>query len=568
LTVRGAYEPFFCGNLRGGTFANLDLQALSASIQSYSTHAIYVERGCTDLYFSNVRAAGGSSFTLQLWSDYGWSYPSRNIVFDSLSISHTKAVAISDGYDGVVFRNTSAVVTSAAMPVFMLASPRNVLVQGFSISGGMALVGSYDGTAAENVTLRDGTYNGPALQFGSGIDNLVLDNINGGSTTTTAAPTTTTTAAPTTTTTVKTTTTTVAPTTTTTVAPTTTTTVARTTTTTAPQTTTTTAPKTTTTTVAPTTSTTLPQTTTTTAPVPAPAPVTDTTATASVAIASPADQSEVDGRVAIRANIKTTARVGKVRLLVDGRLLSQDYRAPYAFSWNTRWLAPGGTHRLDVVALNQAGTQIGQASATVTIAGASSAASVDSTNPLLSAVFADLGVNSPYAVAVSTLTEAGVVSGYADGTFGTDAPVNRAQFAKMVASALGLADEDVAASQFTDLGPADENLYPHKFVAALQSIGAISGLTPTEFGPWNPVTRAQMTAMIVRALQTLDSGSLGPAASQSVLGDVEIYTEALAIAEANGLMDGIENYGTSWDPWAKATRGEVAQMLGNVLNLN
>jgi hypothetical protein len=33
-------------------------------------------------------------------------------------------------------------------------------------------------------------------------------------------------------------------------------------------------------------------------------------------------------------------------------------------------------------------------------------------------------------------------------------------------------------------------------------------------------------------------------------------------------MDGIENYGTSWDPWAKATRGEVAQMLGNVLNLN
>jgi len=36
-------------------------------------------------------------------------------------------------------------------------------------------------------------------------------------------------------------------------------------------------------------------------------------------------------------------------------------------------------------------------------------------------------------------------------------------------------------------------------------------------------------------------------------------------AEYNGLLEGLQGFGRAWDPWKQATRGEVAQMLWNLM---
>jgi hypothetical protein len=272
-------------------------------------------------------------------------------------------------------------------------------------------------------------------------------------------------------------------------------------------------------------------------------------------------------------SVASPVSVAKVRLYVDDRLLNQDYRSPYSFTWNTRSMAPGSWHTLKGIAYDHSGRQIANSTITVKLAGASLVqAQVAPPATGGGTLFADLSAGSPYAAAVATLAEAGVVSGYRDGNFGADNTITRTQVAKMVSLSLGLADQDTTQTPFRDLDEADADLYPHKFVAALYSIGAISGTSSTEFSPYAPVTRAQLIAILVRALTALNPEALTMPApgTLSLAGDTGYadYTRSMTIAEVNGLLSGITGYGPSWDPWAPATRGELAQILGNLATID
>ena len=518
FTMRASGQCYI-SNLTGGLFERLDLEAVTQKLTSVTFHAIYLSANNHSLRFNDVRAVGGSGFAVQLWTDSGWSYPSTDIVFDGLRVTHSDTLVVGEGFDGVTFRNLTASATDGGAAVIQLEAPRNLTADGFSCSGGAALVGTYgSGQSAHalNVTIRNGTYSGPKLTSGADkIDNLVLDGVNSPSTTSTTLPpsTTTTTVARATTTTVPPTTTTRA-TTTTTQPPSTTTTVARTTTTAQP-TTTTTAQPTTTTTAQPTT-TTIPQTTTTSVVAPAVnttpttlAPTTTTTVAqqppspdaAAITITSPADHSTVQGRVSVRVTAASPTAVGKVRLYVDNRLLSLDYRAPYSFTWNTRYVAPGKTCTLMAIAYDRLGNEMGKASCQVTVAPAAQVVKETTATPKPATIdLTGFSFAPSYSAAVSMLEEASVMSGFLDGQLGPEQATTRAQFAKMVSIALGVADEDVTQTPFRDLDETDENLYPHKFVAALCSLGVIQGTSPDTFSPYAPVTRAQVATMVVRAL--------------------------------------------------------------------
>lgn len=598
LTVRnlravGCAQPMYISNLNGGSFEQVNLQALTTITSGFSSpHALYLERNNHSLRFESLSVSGGIGFTLQMYSDAGWSSPSSGVTFNNLSITGKYAVVIGSGYENVTMTNVNAQATATGEPVFTLYDPHAISMTGFTVSGGAALVGSRGGpTVAKDITFRSGSYDRSTIVASGSepIENLIVDFSAASTTTTTVAPTTTTTVAPTTTTTkAPAPTTTVAPTTTT-VAPTTTT-VAPTTTTVAP-TTTTTARAITTTTQAPATSTTVAPTTTTeaipTTTVTVPQQTTQTTATtlpkttdtitpttpltvqpSAVTITAPASGAIVQGKVSIRVSTNSPRPISRVRLYIDNRLLSQDYRSPFAFTWNTKLVAPNSSHTISVVAIDRFGREVGRASTDVTIADRLKTAAAEITESLEIAAFTDLDAGSPYGEAVATLAESGVVAGYSDGTFRAGNAVNRAQFTKMLAASLGLADEDVTTSPFLDLGPADENLYPHKYIAALSSIDAISGITPTQFAPWNTLTRAQMVTIVVRAIQKLDPTALvSTPPSLSAVGDFDKHhTLTMAIAEASGLLAGIDGYGPSWNPWAPATRGEVTQILHNLLN--
>lgn len=176
-----------------------------------------------------------------------------------------------------------------------------------------------------------------------------------------------------------------------------------------------------------------------------------------------------------------------------------------------------------------------------------------------------------YATAIEALATAGIVNGHLDGTFRPDDPVLRAQFAKMICGVLDLPVSESLVAPFRDLGPdSPVSLYPHQYIAAAAQRGITVGVATGLFAPWVSISRAQVVTMIVRAAQAELPGSLHtpPPGWGGALGafDPE-HGETMGIAEYNGLLSGLVGYGASWNPWAVATRGEVADVLWRLLLL-
>lgn len=181
-------------------------------------------------------------------------------------------------------------------------------------------------------------------------------------------------------------------------------------------------------------------------------------------------------------------------------------------------------------------------------------------------VFPDVGASHPYRTAIEGMYDLGIVSGYASGLFGPTDSVRRAQFAKMIVGTMGFETHEGMSTPFTDLGanpPGD--LYPHEFVAAAYANGVTTGITATTFGPYLPITRAQVVTMIVRAVG-VGTLSAPPSGWEGSIGAFsQTHAPSMRIAEYNGLLAGLQGFGPGWDPWSTASRGECAQILWNVL---
>jgi hypothetical protein len=125
---------------------------------------------------------------------------------------------------------------------------------------------------------------------------------------------------------------------------------------------------------------------------------------------------------------------------------------------------------------------------------------------------------------------------------------------------------------FTDVqnsGPS--SFYPDNYIAVCVAQGITSGKTASTFAPYDNATLAQLISMVVRAAQSLGivqtASASAAAESISAAGyyDAGPHTANIQTAAASGLLDGLVGYGdTSWNPWANATRGEVAQVLYNL----
>jgi hypothetical protein len=165
-----------------------------------------------------------------------------------------------------------------------------------------------------------------------------------------------------------------------------------------------------------------------------------------------------------------------------------------------------------------------------------------------------------------------VVQGYpsVDGAeFRPQAALTRAQFAKMLATALRIRVTESMDAPFGDLGPDDpESLFPHEYIAALAEEGIIQGTSVGCFSPYAGVSRAQMATLLVRAAQVLHPRSITEPGSQwegPTLGDFDpLHGPCMAAAEWNWLLDGLVGFGREWDPWAQAGRAEAAQMVWNL----
>ena len=111
--------------------------------------------------------------------------------------------------------------------------------------------------------------------------------------------------------------------------------------------------------------------------------------------------------------------------------------------------------------------------------------------------YTDVASDAWYNTAVSTMTKAGIVDGYPDGTFRPDAPITRAEMAKIISL---FAKLDKSESRFSDIAGHWAEAY-----IKLAAGGWIAGYPDGTFGPQRNITRAETATMINRVLDRVPS---------------------------------------------------------------
>ncbi|WP_234405013.1 S-layer homology domain-containing protein [Paenibacillus bouchesdurhonensis] len=158
--------------------------------------------------------------------------------------------------------------------------------------------------------------------------------------------------------------------------------------------------------------------------------------------------------------------------------------------------------------------------------------------------------------------EQGTVSGYPDGTFKPNSRVTRAEFTLMLMNAINSRGESTEL-RFGDVQ--EIGTWAQTAVAQSAASGIVTGYSDGTFRPNASITRAEMAAMIARALKLqLDTNvstgfSDDEAIPQWAKGSIEAIRE-LSIVNGRG--------GNRFVPDDTATRAEAAVMLLRMLEVN
>ena len=185
----------------------------------------------------------------------------------------------------------------------------------------------------------------------------------------------------------------------------------------------------------------------------------------------------------------------------------------------------------------------------------------------------DVPMSHSFAEAVDDLAARGVITGFGDGTFRPDAPVMRQQFAKLIVRALGLPATTADLCRYSDVAPSGgDGLYPDHFVAVAAANGITLGYADGTFGPYKSIERIHAVTMVVRALERIYPGALAtPPMGSRLDGDWAALRseqrDCAILAFSNGLLNGLDVGSVARDPLAPMPRGEVAQVLYNMMRL-
>lgn len=109
--------------------------------------------------------------------------------------------------------------------------------------------------------------------------------------------------------------------------------------------------------------------------------------------------------------------------------------------------------------------------------------------------FSDVTTDHMFYKEIAILKSEGYLTGYPDKTFKPDATITRGELAKILVAAYDLKVDDKVNVPFTDV----QDSYFAPFISTIYSYNVTKGVSETEFGPNQPVTRGQMATFAVRA---------------------------------------------------------------------
>ena len=234
----------------------------------------------------------------------------------------------------------------------------------------------------------------------------------------------------------------------------------------------------------------------------------------------------------------------------DGKAQSFTYNASTG-ALNTSLVSDGRPHRVTVTARDASGN-IGRASYDVPVG--------EDWTP----VFTDTR-NYWAATYVDFLYDAGITTGYSDGTFRPNQNISRQQFAVMLFRYLGLDGSRYESVTLPFADTASIGDYALTAVKALYTEGIINGSTGADgrlyFNPGSSLTRAQAAAMIGR---TQEKGYASTALTFSDAASIPSYAASyIQTMVAQGIISGYSD-GT-FRPGSNITRGQMAKILYNLL---
>ena len=179
--------------------------------------------------------------------------------------------------------------------------------------------------------------------------------------------------------------------------------------------------------------------------------------------------------------------------------------------------------------------------------------------------FPDIASGHPSQTAVEVLAARGIIAGYADGTFGPDDTMTRAQFAAVAVRALGL-PQGIGAG-FSDVKPTD---WCAAFVGSAYQYGIVKGTSATTFSPNATITRQEAAVMVARGAKLcgLDT-EMDDGAVRDALAPFTDYMSvgawarpAVAFCYSCGIWN---DAALEIRPQAAVKRSEVAQMVYKLL---
>ena len=166
---------------------------------------------------------------------------------------------------------------------------------------------------------------------------------------------------------------------------------------------------------------------------------------------------------------------------------------------------------------------------------------------VFAAEYTDVKADADYATAVSVLSDLGVVSGYTDGTYKPEKVVSRAEMAALLVKALGLTPAASATTNFSDV-PATH--WASGYVAYANTLGIIAGYTDGTFKPEKTVSYDEAITMIISALGY----------KAEALEGTTWPTAYVLKAQQLKITKGVDLLGS-----AGANRGDIAELLYNTL---
>lgn len=120
------------------------------------------------------------------------------------------------------------------------------------------------------------------------------------------------------------------------------------------------------------------------------------------------------------------------------------------------------------------------------------------TVPSFAASFSDVDMSTEAGQAIGVLSELGILSGMGDGTFSPNAPLTRAQFAKIAVCIMGKTNEAVVTTDaFSDVKSTD---WYSGYVNVVAKEGIITGYPDGSFGADESITYAQTITILIRLL--------------------------------------------------------------------